>query len=80
MNKKKLLRIYLAQISDLPNLIDYIHREWSEHHILTRDRDCFVYQYKKDQQLNFVIARDDEENVVGMLGFIPANSENFSDV
>lgn len=72
--------IILAQQEDLNGIMYYIDSEWKAGHILARDRDFFVYQYSNFVDLNFVLSKDSEGHINGMLGFIKASLKIDSDI
>jgi hypothetical protein len=60
--------------------MDYINVEWKLGHILATDKDFFNYQYRNLDNLNFVLSKNHENRIIGMLGFIKASSVIHSDI
>ena len=57
-------------------LIDFIDKHWKQDHVFVRNRELFNWQHKSKDLYNFVLAVEDE-NIIGILGFIPTSQ--FSD-
>jgi len=71
-----MLDIRFAKTIDANKIMEFIHCHWKENHILSRDKDFFLYEYKDNDMINFVIAIDDKSNVYGILGFIKSSNSN----
>jgi hypothetical protein len=71
-----MLDIRLAKIMDVNNIMKFIHNHWKEDHILSKDKDLFLYEYQDDNMINFVIAIDNKNNIYGILGFIKSSNSN----
>lgn len=69
-----------AQASDQPAIMRHIETEWKAGHILATDGAFFHYEYVVDGSLNFILATDSQNNIVGMLGYIRASSAADCDV
>lgn len=72
--------ISLAKLTEQGELMDYIEREWKAGHILARNSDFFKYEYGAGEFLNFVISRDSQGQINGMLGFLKASSQANPDI
>jgi len=72
--------IKIADKSDLELIMQFIDHEWKKDHILSRDRNFFLYEHGNNDQINFVISKDESGNIIGVLGFIKASSQNDSDL
>ena len=57
-------------------LIDFIDKHWKQDHVFVINRELFNWQHKSKDLYNFVLAVEDE-NIIGILGFIPTSQ--FSD-
>ena len=64
--------ITIATMDDVDALMQYIKNEWKVDHILALSREYLCYEYQEGQFLNFVLAKDRESKIIGMLGFIRA--------
>lgn len=62
--------IHRAEISDIPEIMEFIDVEWAAGHILSQSKELFLWQYtqQKNRELNFLLARNNKK-IVGMLGF-----------
>ena len=66
----------LADISDVPEIMDFINNEWKKGHILGTDREFFLWQYGNTEygdynNINVVIMHDKETNkIVGINCFV----------
>ena len=58
--------------------MDFIDREWRKGHILARYRKLFEWMYVRDNEVHFVVSKEDG-GINGILGFI-AYDENNSQV
>ena len=69
--------ITFATTRDTGDIMDFIDREWRKGHILARDRAFFTWMYAPagDGRVNFVISRNENGEIDGLLGFIPYDRE-----
>jgi hypothetical protein len=74
------VKISLASLTDITDIMSFINSEWKEGHILARDQDFFRYEHQSKDQINFVISKDENMKINGVLGFIPSALEEDSDV
>ena len=58
-----MLEIRFAKLLDTDNIMKFIHSHWKENHILSRDKDLFLYDYQDNDMINFVIAIDNKNNI-----------------
>lgn len=64
--------IRFAAQKDSRAIMQFIDHCWRKGHILSRDEKLFHWQYDGvEDRLNIVIALDDNEDIQGMLGYIP---------
>jgi NAD(P)-dependent dehydrogenase (short-subunit alcohol dehydrogenase family) len=50
-----MIEIKLARLEDVDNIMEFIHLNWKENHILARDKDFFIYEHKdKNIQINAI--------------------------
>ena len=68
----KLYQIAFLTLDELPSLMKFIHENWRERHILSTSKDLFDWQHKSElhREYDFVIAKGDDGEIVGALGFI----------
>lgn len=67
--------IRLANENDIPHIMEFIDKYWRHNHILSKNRIIFEFQYKWDNEISFVVSEQNEE-ITGVLGFIPYDSHN----
>ena len=69
-------KIYFASIEDVDDIMQFIHNNWKNNHILSRDKNFFLYEHQDDKRVNFVCHRDSNNKLDGVLGFIKSSSSN----
>jgi len=74
------MNISLASINDITDIMSFINTEWKENHILARDYKFFLYEHQNNDLVNFVISKDKDMQINGVLGFIPTALNEESDV
>lgn len=67
--------IRFANYEDIPRIMLFIKTYWSSNHILANNRSFFEYQYVNKQEVHFVLSENDNNDIGGILGFIPYDSE-----
>ena len=70
--------VRLANVNDINKIMRFINDNWKENHILSRDRDFFIYEHQDNNTINYVISLEDNK-INGILGFIKY-SDNKSDI
>lgn len=65
--------ISLATKDDLKDLKNFINNHWKKNHIFTSNDDLLNFQHKSSNHYNFVISRNSEFIINGILGFIPTS-------
>jgi len=68
--------IYFALMSDVDDIMKFIHDHWKKNHILSRDKEFFLYEHQDGDRINFVCHRGDNNELDGILGFIKSSSKN----
>lgn len=63
--------IRLCTKGDIEDLKEFLDNKWKKNHILTRDNSLLDFQHKNKNIYNFVISRDSNNKINGVLGFIP---------
>lgn len=56
---------------DLDKLQKFIHEKWKENHILAIDKTLIDFQHKSKNGYNFVISKNENDEITAILGFIP---------
>ena len=74
------MSISLASCIDSIEIRSFINSEWKERHILARDQNFFIYEHHNKDQINFVISKNSNGRINGVLGFIPSALGEVSDV
>jgi len=67
--------IKFATMDNTNSIMKFIDTHWKENHILSKDRELFLYDYQDTKRINFVIATDNENNIYGILGFIKSSKD-----
>ncbi len=61
--------------------MDFIRREWRSTHILGNNKPFFLYEFRSDKDINFIIARElSSGSITGLVGFIKSNSSDTPDI
>jgi hypothetical protein len=68
--------IKFAIIDDVDDIMEFIHNNWKENHILSQNKEFFLYQHQDNNRINFVIHRNNTNELDGILGFIKSSSTN----
>ena len=71
--------INTAILSDTDEIMEFINSEWEQNHILSKNKDFFLYEYANKDGLNFVISKS-EDRINGILGFLRSSSDENSTV
>lgn len=71
--------IRYATKADIPQIKEFIDKNWKKNHILVREARLFEWQYTSDK-LDCVLGLDDNGNIQGMLGFISYSDEDDRDI
>lgn len=74
--------IRFAEKKDTAQIMEYIDKNWRKGHILSRDRILFEWQYGygNNNKLNIVLGLDENNEIQGMLGFVPYDNSNEKDI
>lgn len=69
------IRLEFCALDAVDELMGFLRDHWSETHVLARRRDVLDWQHRDEAagRYNFLLARDDADAIVGMLGFIPSS-------
>lgn len=67
------VKIGEAVLADIPALMEFVREHWGSGHVLATSRALFEWQHAdlSHDRCNFVVARDEQGAIVGMLGYIP---------
>jgi len=75
-----MIRISLAKISDTKVIMNFMNDVWRAGHILSKHKKLFLHEFQDGNNLNFIIAKDRGDNLVGIFGFIKYNSSENPDI
>lgn len=75
-----MIEISLAKISDTKAIMTFMNDIWREGHILSKHKELFLHEFQDGNNLNFIIAKDNGANLVGIFGFIKYNSSENPDI
>ena len=64
-------KIMLCSKDDLQGVQRFIHEKWRENHILSFNNGLIDFQHGNDGGYNFVIAKNQYNDITAILGFIP---------
>ena len=71
--------ISLASPKDIDGIMTFIHHNWKNNHILSRNKSFFKYEHQYKNKLNFIIAKN-EDKIEGILGFISTSTKDITNV
>jgi len=63
-----------AKVEDADGIMKFIDKEWKKGHIFGANKNFFLYEYKNQNFLNFIISKNNNE-INGMLGFLRSSSD-----
>lgn len=78
--QNKTISISVAKLCDTQNIMQFIHNVWRKEHILSRDKNLFLYEFQNGDYLNIIIAKDTQNNILGIFGFMKYNSHKNPDI
>jgi len=73
-------KIARASIEDIDELMNFMDKFWKKGHILSINRQLFCYEFCNDKYLNMTIARDADNKIVGIFGYMYYNSLKTPDI
>lgn len=68
--------IRFAKEEDVPNIMRFIDEHWSKGHILSVNKELFLFQHKYGDEISFVLSIDENDEINGVLGYIPYGHED----
>ena len=72
--------ISIAKVEDADEIMKFIENEWKKNHILAVNKSFFLYEYKNKDLLNFVISKNDNNEINGIQGFLKSSNEKNTSV
>lgn len=71
MSDRKKYDIRIASMSDVEAIMNYIGEHWRSNHIMSRDVELFLYEFREQDTINMILAIDEATNeIVGIHGFM----------
>lgn len=70
------ITIRFAQEQDISAIMQFLDQNWKKDHILARDEAFFAFQHVYGAEVSYVIAVDEQEHILGTLGYIPYGQED----
>jgi uncharacterized pyridoxamine 5'-phosphate oxidase family protein len=74
------IHISQATINDTPAIMNFMDKIWKKGHILSHNKELFLYDFCQNDLLNIIIAKDEQMKVVGIFGFIKYNNLDIPDI
>ncbi len=73
--------IGFAGVNDVAAIQAFLDRYWKRNYLLARDTRFFLWQFRSRhaERVNFVLSRDGEGELDGILGFIPTDHHDVED-
>lgn len=68
-----------AHVDDTNEIMQFINDVWREGHILSKNKNFFLYEFKNNNNLNIIIAKENNK-LVGFLGYYYYNNKNNPDM
>ena len=68
--------IRMAEMSDIPFIMDFLDRYWEKGCLLSRDRAYFEYEFAVDGRVNFVVAEHKETGSIDAVAGLIQGSKN----
>ena len=64
-----------AGIQDKAKIMDFIKHQWKKTHILANDSSFFDYEFREEEDLNFIVAFEKQnDELAGIIGYIKASN------
>lgn len=64
-----------GKIEDLEGILRFIKEHWSQEHIFVTNQELFKYQYVFQDNINFVLGKDEDGSIKSVLGYIKYSEE-----
>lgn len=69
------MNIVQANDSDRIAIQDFLRKNWSENHIFVRDSEFFNFEMSPFGAINFILAKNNDGEIVGLVGFTQNHSD-----
>jgi len=74
------MKLSFATLQDTEKLMKFLDEHWKKDHILSQDKNLFLYEFQEGERLNFGIAKDADGEILGLFGFMKYNSLSLPDL
>ena len=71
--------ISISHLDDADEIMKFIDLEWRKNHILSKNKEFFLYEYSNKNLLNFITSKY-KGKINGILGFLKSSSDNSATV
>ena len=68
-------QLRFAKSIDKKKIMSFIGNHWAENHILSKDDKFFDFQYRLNDNLQFILAIDTNDRIIGLLGYMQYNPQ-----
>lgn len=74
MKGNKTNTVSIASLADTNEIMRFINLEWKQGHILATNKPFFLSEYQNVNNLNFVISKNENQEINAMLGFLKSHA------
>ena len=74
------MEIRFAKVTEIPLIMRFIDEYWKKNHILATNKELFEWQYVFDNKVNYVIGIDNNNEILGVLGYILYSEKDVQDI
>lgn len=67
----KMYKIEILKKKEISTLQYFIKNNWQENHVFVKSKELLLWQHSSNENLNYVIALNLNQEIIGVLGFIP---------
>lgn len=72
------MKIEICKKEDREKLVEFLRKYWKEDHILVKDPEFLEWQHGNEEGgLNFYIAKDGNDEIIAVVGFIPTSKFDY---
>tara|TARA_B100000795_G_C22793975_1_gene438406 strand:+ start:1295 stop:2329 length:1035 start_codon:yes stop_codon:yes gene_type:complete len=72
--------ISIAKAKDIDEIMKFIKNEWKKNHILAVNKDFFLYEYGNQDLIDFVISKNNDNEINGIQGFLKSSNDKNASV
>lgn len=74
------IKFSIANITDADEIMQFMHKHWRKNHILATSKLLLLYEFKENNSLNIGVAKDKNNRIIAIFGFIKYNSSKVPDL